>query len=40
KYCAAGRAGEMSEVAAVILFLASEAASYINAQDIMVDGGI
>jgi NAD(P)-dependent dehydrogenase (short-subunit alcohol dehydrogenase family) len=40
KYCAAGRPGEMSEVAAAVFFLASDAASYINAQEICVDGGI
>jgi 3-oxoacyl-[acyl-carrier protein] reductase len=40
KYCAAGRPGEMSEVASLVGFLASEAASYINAQEIIVDGGL
>ncbi|MCP4348947.1 MAG: SDR family oxidoreductase [Desulfobacterales bacterium] len=40
KYCAAGRPGEMNEVASAVAFLASDAASYINAQEIVVDGGL
>jgi NAD(P)-dependent dehydrogenase (short-subunit alcohol dehydrogenase family) len=40
KHCTAGRPGEMSEVASVAFFLASDGASYINAQEICVDGGI
>jgi len=39
KYCTAGRPGEMNEVASVVLFLAGDSASYINAQEIIVDGG-
>jgi len=39
-YCTAGRAGEPEEVAKVIAFLASDAASYINAQSVHVNGGI
>jgi 3-oxoacyl-[acyl-carrier protein] reductase len=40
RYCAAGRPGKMSEVAEVVAFLASESASYMNAQNVFVDGGI
>jgi NAD(P)-dependent dehydrogenase (short-subunit alcohol dehydrogenase family) len=39
-YCAAGRAGKTSEVAEVVAFIASEKASYVNAQNVFVDGGI
>ena len=40
KHCAAGRPGRMDEVAEVVAFLASDAAGYVNAQSIFVDGGI
>lgn len=39
-HCAAGRAGKAREVAELICFLASDRASYINGQNIPVDGGI
>lgn len=39
-YCAAKRAGKPAEVAEVVAFLASDKASYVNAQNIFVDGGI
>ena len=39
-YCATGRPGKSSEVADVVAFLASDEASYVNAQNIFVDGGI
>jgi NAD(P)-dependent dehydrogenase (short-subunit alcohol dehydrogenase family) len=40
RYCAAARPGEPAEVAELVAFLASDAASYINAQSMFVDGGI
>lgn len=38
-HCAAGRTGEPEEVAEAVAFLMSDAASYINAQSIFIDGG-
>jgi len=40
KYCPVGRMGELSEVAKVVLFLASEAASYVNGESISITGGL
>ncbi|MHC4617885.1 MAG: SDR family NAD(P)-dependent oxidoreductase [Planctomycetota bacterium] len=39
-YCALSRAGTCGEVAELVAFLASDRSSYINAQSIMIDGGI
>jgi NAD(P)-dependent dehydrogenase (short-subunit alcohol dehydrogenase family) len=40
QYCPVGRVGELSEVSKAVLFLASEAASFINGQAIGVTGGL
>ncbi len=40
RYCALSRPGEPQEVAELVAFLASDRASYINAQAVHVDGGI
>jgi 3-oxoacyl-[acyl-carrier protein] reductase len=40
RYCPLGRVGDLDEVAGVVLFLASEAASYINGQAIAINGGL
>jgi NAD(P)-dependent dehydrogenase (short-subunit alcohol dehydrogenase family) len=39
-YCALSRAGTCEEAAELVAFLASDRSSYINAQAIMIDGGI
>jgi len=39
-HCTLGRAGQPAEVAELVAFLASNRASYINAQTIHIDGGI
>jgi NAD(P)-dependent dehydrogenase (short-subunit alcohol dehydrogenase family) len=40
EHCSLGRPGRPEEVADLVVFLASERASYINAQSISIDGGI
>lgn len=40
KHCLAGRAGTAGEVAELVCFIASDKASYINSQNIVIDGGI
>ncbi|MGE5621199.1 MAG: 3-oxoacyl-ACP reductase family protein [archaeon] len=40
KYCAAARPGKPEEVAEYVAFLASDRASYINAQNLLIDGGL
>jgi 3-oxoacyl-[acyl-carrier protein] reductase len=40
RYCPLGRVGQVDEVSGVVLFLASDAASYINGQAIAVNGGL
>lgn len=39
-HCLVGRAGKAEEVAETVCFLAADKASYINGQNIFVDGGI
>lgn len=40
KYCAAARPGKPEEVAEYVAFLASDRAQYINAQNLLIDGGL
>ncbi len=40
KHCASGRAGKDQDVAELTAFLASDRSSYINGQNITIDGGI
>ncbi|MFC2140888.1 3-oxoacyl-ACP reductase family protein [Acidobacteriota bacterium] len=40
KYCAAGRPGKPEEVAHFAAFLCSDQAKYINAQNMIIDGGL
>lgn len=40
KFCSLGRPGYSSEVAELACFIASDKASYINAQSIVIDGGL
>ncbi len=40
QHCSVGRAGKPEEVAELVAFLASNRASYINAQAIHIDGGV
>ncbi len=40
QHCTIGRAGKPDEVAELVSFLASDRASYINAQAIHIDGGV
>lgn len=39
RHCAAGRAGNAGEVAELVAFLGSDKASYINGQNIQINGG-
>ncbi len=40
RYCPLGRMGELSEIAKVVMFLASDAATYVNGESISVTGGL
>lgn len=40
KHCPVGRVGEVWEVAAAVLYLASEAAGFVNGQEIGITGGL
>lgn len=40
RYCAAGRPGKPEEIADYVAFLCSDKAAYINAQNLVVDGGL
>ncbi len=40
KYCASGRPGKPEEIAHFTAFLCSDKAKYINAQNMIIDGGL
>lgn len=40
RFCSLGRPGSAMEVAELVAFLASERASYVNAQHVVIDGGL
>jgi 3-oxoacyl-[acyl-carrier protein] reductase len=40
KHCPAGRTGEVDEVAAAVLYLASREAAFVNGQEIGLTGGL
>lgn len=40
RFCSLGRPGSATEVAELVAFLASERASYVNAQHVVIDGGL